>query len=462
MVDKVTLCNQDIAALNDVMDIKISEQEEKIKTSASLIDAACANKKMADRAVKLAKETKADKAGSLLKQIAKISGKISPKELGEIVRKLEVIVVAAAEGKEVDQNDKLTWPELRKARSVAYEFKSMECGLERTNSADNENMRSRFKAMCQHSKFLGNVKGCYDLYDKFNTLFMEQVKISKGGDIAVVDTQNHTKSGHKDKITDVTQCINYGHTDVERENRKLVGATTEDLALPKTLDPVVSIFTRRYAIDPSKLLKPEYKNLLQLTEQDLWNEFHSARNKTILKNYCSAKTISISAYHNVAAFFHCIVRRVWAFLSKYTQPDSEKWATPLSNADTKKIVTTCSGFAAMVIVESLIILENDLRRRVNEKLSEMIELRTKEILGQKHVHADSAQLEAEEQIRRQYPELYKFVKNKDHHIFNLPFRSGTDLSTIIPSELLDLFNASGALAELPQMEIIEKYLVEPN
>jgi hypothetical protein len=288
-------------------------------------------------------------------------------------------------------------------------------------------------------------------------------------DIYIANTEKATKSGVGDYLTDHYTNL----STIKKESP--VEISPQGLTIGN-YTPFESIFSERYAMDPSKFIDPkvmeDLNNIIGLSAERLQRYFRLDNTDVLNENYRrgilpppsnnTATESSSVVKNNIITRFSSVVIKVKGFFKKYVKPDSEKWETPLSKEKEGEIVATCSGFAAMVIVESLALTENDLREQVAAGLNEIKQSFAKQILEKKHCSAASAQRIAEKQIKEQHPDLYKFVKNKDHHIFNLPFAKDKDLAKMTPAKLLDVLNKSGALTKLPQMEIIEKYLVDPD
>ncbi|MDR3144316.1 MAG: hypothetical protein LBT64_02330, partial [Puniceicoccales bacterium] len=341
--------------------------------------------------------------------------------LHDIVKRLEIIVDAASDGREIDAKNKLTVAEFQRVSDISRAFAEVK---------DISQMKDFFpnvRKMWHHPQLQRDIDSCHTLYERFNAILRKEMEGSIEGDISVVDTLKDLLSGQH------YGSFGLGKYIMDRGDLEIAG-TSEKTQKTSTQDAFESIFRERYTIDPSKLLKPgvmeELKSIIGLSEKDLQAEFHSQKRKALDDN--SARITLSSMHNNITEGFLSIVKTSKEFINKHVQPDSERWVTPLSK-NKNEIVTTHAGLVAMLTIMSLSSVEEKLREQVEIKLNELIQLYARQISEEKYAIVD---VMAEVKISLKYPELYEFVKNKNYHIFEPPFAKGKDLATMTQTELL--------------------------
>jgi hypothetical protein len=241
----------------------------------------------------------------------------------------------------------------------------------------------------------------------------------------------------------------------------------------ETQDPLKAFFTDRYSIDPSRLLKDECVELANKvcgardneTAETLRKDFRERKDAVITDSM--DRKISVTTQVTIKAAFLSLFRKIYAFLSGYVRDDSRS-STPLSTGTDKNktIKTTCSGFAAMVIVESLLQLENDLKAKMLDSLNKELEAIRERITSDKYIFHEPTIAEAEEAFVKKYGFLKVYIDDdtnevrmrEDVHLFNFPFSKGTDLRTITPAELVELLLKSGAASTLPTPNTVGNYI----
>ena len=216
-----------------------------------------------------------------------------------------------------------------------------------------------------------------------------------------------------------------------------------------------------YNIDPSKLIKEGYGKIFTDKGGEVKKIFQQALTGQSKKKPDFSG--GVSAAQMIKAWFYSICRAVALVFSSYIIDDTTMEATPLGRwkEGDSPINTTCSGYAAMVITESLL----ELNRQLKEALKNSLIKKQKDpLLEGSHEIKDKAAREAiearaaqkaESIVKAQCPELF----DENFHILNIPFGGIGDLGTITPAELIEYLKAVGAIEiEMPLPEVVTNYI----
>ncbi|MDR1401546.1 MAG: hypothetical protein LBI81_01130 [Puniceicoccales bacterium] len=431
-----------------VVDNKLVINSELSGNIGAALDACFAHRKISMRYA----ETICKGSGDFTDFMWAFSHIASKSELEKSVSKLEQIVYAIDGGAKVDKQHKLTSREFCNLEKFSFLLSGIDAHI--------------VDALTEKSAFLQLAVKNKSLLQKFEQKYQRALKDPQEdpGDILVQDNDKVTIAfGIRFLPLKPERYVKNGHVRIietkvadSNTSQKLYGATNkskgEKIQTQDSLRTMNLLTGDRYAIYPMKLLKTQYAQMLKITNvQEKFREIMSKKLKTAKEYHINAPTPTL-----IRAFFYSILRKTTAFFSKYVQDDSHR-ITPLSNYhEGDEIHTTCSGFAAMIIVETLKELDKNLKEMILDAvISERLSEWEKEFKPKNFNSAAlkafkrSEQIKIEDKISKQYPELFEDVP-----IFNMPFGNIKDLTTILPSELIDLLEKMGALEQLPLPSIL--------
>ncbi|MDR3144174.1 MAG: hypothetical protein LBT64_01580 [Puniceicoccales bacterium] len=450
-------------------------------------------KNMAKGAEKLTRNDPKPVAEETLNAIAKITDKITYWKLVNLAEKFEVTIAAVKRGEAVDPRNRMTLAELWLIRDIADIFKEMK---------DPNYGKTR-----EEAKILHPAKGCCVSYEQFCRIFPREMEAASRGDTTIGHDQ-FTIPGFSSYVAEYANVSSGQSTPVytvplikkmSTEERVHAAASLEKLLKPFLPEEMGTYKNWKLGLKESKskdffrilCAKPEYLVLLSNSQirpfqiGPFVHDFDVYRllakdGNVLLKELYSIDSKNLSELHNLhEKFFDAKTSIIRDNINRVSIQDSSAtlllrsaakkfmetgarlftksdWpSTPLSSANNgEKIVATPFGFAAMVIIESMLTTEQDLRNHVKDMFKNLMQATAREILNSSNLNETEAMSKAKLEVGKKYPKLFQFAEHENCHLFDFPFGSGTDLATISDDKLLEWLYERQAI--MPQMSTFRR------